>query len=122
MTHPILDDDDKEPPLDPVQLRLQAKFRKLLMVGYATLAVGILAVFAAVLYRTSYRNPDSASTAFERPLAAAVALPEGARVTATSLDGTRLLVTAETPRGAVVIVVDLATLKELRRLDLARPN
>ncbi|MEJ1160948.1 hypothetical protein [Prosthecomicrobium sp. N25] len=122
MSHPILDDDDKEPPLDPVQLRLQAKFRKLLMVGYATLGLGILAVFAAVLYRTSYKNPDPASTALEKPLAGSLALPVGGKVVGSSLEGGRLLVTVETPAGATLLVVDLATLRELRRLDLARPQ
>ena len=122
MTHPVLDDDDKEPPLDPAQLRLQAKFRKLLAVGYATLAVGILAVFAAVLYRTTYRTAAPASTTLEVPLAATLALPAGGRVLGTSLDGDRILITVETSRGAVVLVVDAATLTERRRLTLERPE
>lgn len=122
MTHPILDDDDKEPPLDAAQLRLQAKFRKLLAVGYATLAVGIFAVFAAVIYRTNYKTPDPASTALERPLAAGLALPEGARLTGASLAGDKILVTVETPKGGLVLMVDAATLQERRRLTLERPN
>ncbi|MCW1843472.1 hypothetical protein [Prosthecomicrobium hirschii] len=122
MTHPILDDDDKDPPLDPAQLRLQAKFRKLLAVGYATLALGIVAVFAAVLYRSTYKTAAPPSTAFERPLDATLPLPEGARVTGTALDGDRLAVTLETPTGAAILVVDLATLKPIRRLDLPRPR
>lgn len=121
MTHPVLDD-DKEPPLDEAQLRLQAKFRKLLMVGYATLALGIFAVFAAVLYRTTYRSPAAPSTLATEFLEAAVPLPAGGRVTGSTIDGDRLVVTVETPRGGTVLVLDLATLKPIRRLELNRPE
>jgi hypothetical protein len=117
MTHPTLDD-DREPPLDPAQLLLQARLRKLLMVGYGTLALGFVAVFAAVVYRTTYRTAETPSTAWAQPMAGTLALPPGGRVVGTALDGDRMLVTVETPAGTTLLVVDATSLKQLRRLDL----
>jgi len=115
MTNPNFDDDDK--PLDAAQLRLQARLKKLLLGSTLVMVVGFVAVFAAIFYRVTRTDGKPAPT-FEHPLVADLPLPDGARVTATRIDGDRLTVTMEGPKGATVLVLDLATLKAIRRLDL----
>ena len=43
--------DDDEKPLDPAMLRVQAKMRRLMLIAGLTLGLGILVVFAAILYK-----------------------------------------------------------------------
>ena len=120
MAHPVLDD-DTETPLDPAQLRLQAKLKRLLMWSTTIMALGLVAVIAAIFYRV-YRTDAKPSTTFQHPLSAELPLPVGGRVIDTRLDGTRMAVTIETPKGAVVVVIDLETLQAIRRLELVRPE
>ena len=107
-------------------LRVQAKMRRLMLIGGLTLGFGILVVFGAILYKI-------ASAGDKAPLAAAwqpgdavpalslaeMGLPAGARLTATASDGRRLILTYEAPGGGNALVfIDAATLKVVGRLDL----
>ena len=124
MAHSSFDDDEK--PLDPTLLRVQAKLRRLMLVGGLTLALGIFAVFAVILYKIVH-IPDKAPPAAAWQPGGAVptlsraemGLPPGAKLIATSSDGQRLILTYEKPGGGQALVfVDLATLKVTGRLDL----
>ena len=115
MTNPNFEDDDK--PLDAAQLRLQAKLKRLLLGSTGVMVIGFVAVFAAIFYRVTKVDvkPDPN---FAHPIVAELPLPEGARVAATRLDGDRMTLTLESPKGAAILIVDIATMKVIRRLDL----
>lgn len=114
MTNPNFEDDEK--PLDAAQLRLQAKLKKLLFGSTLVMVLGFVAVFAAIFYRVT--RVDVKPAPLEHPIVAELPLPDGARVTATRLEGDRLTVTMEGPKGATVLILDVATMKAVRRLDL----
>ena len=116
MTNPNFAEDE-EKPLDAAQLRLQAKLKRLLFWSTGVMVLGLVAVFAAIFYRVTKADVKPA-VAWDRPLIAEVALPEGARVVGTTLDGTRMTVTLEGPKGAAILLVDLETMKVTRRLEL----
>ena len=112
-------DDDKEPPLDEAQLRLQAKLKGLLLWSSGIMVLGLVAVLAAIFYRV-YRAESKPAVAFDRPVIQTLPMPEGGRVTESRLDGNRLLVTFETAKGATILVVDLETMQAIRRLEFER--
>lgn len=115
MTNPNFDDDEK--PLDAAQLRLQSKLKRLLMGSTLVMVLGFVAVFAAIFYRVT-RTDGKPEATFAHPIVAELPLPEGARVSATRLDGNRMTVTLESPKGAAILLVDVETMKVIRRLDL----
>jgi hypothetical protein len=116
MTNPNFAEED-EKPLDAAQLRLQAKLKRLLFWSTGVMVLGLVAVFAAIFYRVT-RTDVKPAVAWERPIVAEVPMPEGGRVVSTTLDGNRMTVTVESPKGAAILVVDLETMKVIRRLEL----
>ena len=106
MSRPDIDDDTREPPLDPALERIQAKLRRLILVSGGTLMVGLLAVVFAVIFRVS-RDADPATWR------STVEIPAGAAVVATDVDGERLAVTVEDGTGRRILVYDLATGRRL---------
>ncbi|MCE1237537.1 MAG: DUF6476 family protein [Hyphomicrobiales bacterium] len=115
MTNPNFAEDD-EKPLDAAQLRLQAKLKKLLLGSTLVMVLGFVAVFAAIFYRVTRSEVKPAAS--EHPIVAELPLPEGAHVAATRLDGDRLTITMESPKGATILILDVATMKAIRRLEL----
>ena len=114
--------DDDEKPLDPAMLRVQAKLRRLLLIAGLTLGVGILAVFAAVLYRTftvvssvSVTAPVSASG---RLTLGDLGLPADARLVSSAADGARLVLTYAYAGGNTLIFLDERRLTVIGRLEL----
>jgi hypothetical protein len=105
MANLSLDDDEK--PLDPTLVRVQARLRRLMLISLSTLAIGIFAVFAAILYRIvsadSSAVPDGAVV---RVPAAALGLPADAHLVGTALDGDRISYTYETGGGVLTLIVD----------------
>ncbi len=117
MTNPnFADEDDK--PLDAAQLRLQAKLKRLLFWSSGVMVLGLVAVFAAIFYRVTKVDVKPA-VAWDRPIVAELPMPEGGRVVDTKFDGNRMAVTVEGPKGAAILLVDLETMKVIRRLELA---
>jgi len=108
--------DDDEAPLDPAAERLRRKLVRLLFVSGGIMMLGLIAVFAAIVYKLG--APGSAEgdpSAFERaapgmPVEADLALPPGTRVVGSALDGDRVLLTIEAADGATsLLLVDLTT-------------
>jgi hypothetical protein len=118
--------DDDEKPLDPAVLRVQARLRRLMLIAGLTLGLGILAVFAAILYRIATLDTTSAVTAMapDAPVPtldlAAIGLPPDAKLVSSALDGNRLALTYETGEGAEVIVVDMRSGIVVGRLKIGR--
>src|SRR5262249_53041026 len=111
-------DDLDEAPLDAAQLRLQARLKRLILISGLTLGIGIFAVLAAVIYRI-YAPPVAAPPAPAALIrATAKILPAGARLTATSSDGYRIVLTYEHAGGTTLVTVDPRSLAVTGRLDL----
>jgi hypothetical protein len=116
-------DGDDEKPIDPAFLRVQARLRRLMLIGGGTLAIGIAAVFAAILYKIA--TYDSTSGKALAPDAAvptlslsALGLPADARLVSTALDGDRVALTYAVGQGTSTFVVNAATGAVLRRLNV----
>ena len=117
---------DDEKPLDPAMLHVQAKMRRLMLIAGLTLGLGIIVVFAAILYRITAATDREAVLVAWRPgdaiptlSRADMGLPTGARLVFAASDGRRLILTYEYPGGSALIFVDAATLKVTGRLNLA---
>src|SRR5262245_14701388 len=101
--------DDDEKPLDPAMLRVQAKLRRLLLVSGLTLGLGLLAVFAAILYRTFTLAPTvpiALPAASARLTLAELGLPPDARLLSSAPDGTRIMLTYAHSGGNTLIFID----------------
>ena len=106
--------------------RVQAKMRQLMLIAGLTLGLGIIVVFAAILYRITAATDKAAAPVAWQPGDAVVTLsradmglPAGARLVSTASDGRRLILTYEYPGGSALVFVDVATLKVTGRLNLA---
>ena len=107
-------------------LQVQAKMRRLMLIAGLTLGFGILAVFAAILYKTVLAGDKAPlPTAWQPgdPVPTLsypnMGLPAGAKLISTASDGRRLILTYEAPDGGHALVfIDLGTLKVTGRLDL----
>src|SRR5947199_5709930 len=109
-----------EVPLDPAQLRIQARLRRLILISGLTLGIGILAVLVAIVYRIA-SIPTAATPAPGATVrAAASILPAGARLVGTNSDGYRLVLTYEHADGTTLITIDPRNLAVTGRLDLRR--
>lgn len=111
--------EDEDKPLDAAQLRLQAKLKRLLFWSTGVMVLGLVAVFAAIFYRVT-RVDGKATASFGPPVIAELPMPEGGRVVGTRLDGNSMAVTVESPKGAAILIVDLDTMRVVRRLELVQ--
>jgi hypothetical protein len=107
--------DEEEAPLDPAAERLRRKLVRLLFVSGGIMMLGLIAVFAAIVYKLGALGPaedDGSGSGVEAagaPIEARIALPAGARIVASDLDGDRALLTVEAADGATsLLLVDLA--------------
>jgi hypothetical protein len=115
--------DGEEKPLDPTLLRVQARLRRLMLVAGLTLGIGILAVFAAMLYRINSNDTTAKSMAAGAAVSvdlAASGLPADARLISTALDRDRMALTYETAAGNEVLLVDVRSAVVVGRLVLKR--
>lgn len=81
----IEDNDDTEKPLDPATERLRRKMVRLLVVSIGIMTIGLMAVLAAIVYRTM-GGPGPLEG-----IETAIALPAGSEVLESSLDGKQAL-------------------------------
>jgi hypothetical protein len=107
-------DDPEEPPLDPAVERVHQKMRGLLRVSTLVMVAGLIAVFAAILYRVS-SSGDSGRPLGEVTVPAAT----GASIASASADGDRLTLVVDEPGGGrQAVVVDLASGTVIARVRL----
>jgi hypothetical protein len=118
MVNPAAADDDK--PLDPAFLRVQARLRRLMLIAGLTLGLGIVAVLAAVLYRTFSAVPVTPTVAVTsgRLTLMDMGLPADARLLSSASDGARLVLTYAHGGGNTLIFVDPRRLTMMGRLEL----
>jgi hypothetical protein len=116
----IHDDMEAEPPLDPAAEQLRRKLVRLLFVSGGIMMLGLIAVFAAIVYKV---GQDGAGTAGRlgtlSPVESAIHVPAGYRLVRAELDGERALLTLEAPGGSTsLFLVDLASGAVLGRYSI----
>lgn len=118
--------DDEEPPLDPVMARVQARLRRLMLIGGLTLVVGIAAVLLAIVYRFFIANSnDDAPVTGDVPFivgevtATEVGLPPTAELISTTLDGDRMVLGFRDGNDTVMVIVDTSTMTVTGQLRVA---
>jgi len=112
---------DDEKPLDPAMARVQVKLRRLILISGLTLGAGVLAVFAAIIYRTYTAIPAvplAPTVASARLTVTDMGLPADARLVSTAVDGARIVLTYAHSAGNTLIFVDERRLTVLGRLEL----
>ena len=109
-----------EAPLDPAAERLRRKLVRLLLVSGGIMMLGLIAVFAAIVYKVQEAGePLAGGISAAAPLSARIAIPAGNRVVSTSLSGDEALLTLEGPDGATsLLLMDLASGAVLGRYAL----
>jgi hypothetical protein len=105
----VYDPDETEAPLDPAAERLRRKLARLLMVSGGFMVLGLLAVFAAILYRLGGGEGGEGAAFPASAVEASLPIPQGARLLAADLDGERALLTLQTPGGPLLMLIDLPT-------------
>ena len=93
---------------------------RLLFVSGGVMFAGLIAVFAAIVYKLGEGGPALQTPAgrlsAEAPAAGEIAVPPGYRLIGATLDGERALLSLAGPDGSTtLLLVDLATGAELAR-------
>jgi hypothetical protein len=118
-------DADDEKPLDPAVIRVQARLRRLMLIAGLTLGLGIVAVFAAILYRIATYDtagkvgPMAAAALAPTVSLSATGLPADAKLISTALDGNRLALTYQTGAATEIVVMDMRSGLVVSRLKIA---
>ena len=87
--------EDEEAPLDPAVERVRAKLARLVLFSFGTMALGLLALLFAILYKLgTFGDPAG------KPFDAVAELPAGAEVVSSSVSDDTLAVTLRLPGGA----------------------
>lgn len=89
-----------------------------MLVSLVTLVLGLAAVVAAVLYKVGPVRDKGVLDLRSAEIVARGALPAGARILSSALDGRMLALTFENGGQTAVVVVDLDSGAVLRRLVL----
>lgn len=114
MTRPAID--EEEEPLDPAVEKVRRKLVRFVAINLGLLFFALMAVVAALVYKTRAPAPPPAVAApdIEAPSPESVAegqipLPSGARIVSQSLSGNRLSLSLELPGGGrAVYLYDIA--------------
>lgn len=122
--------DLEDKPLDPATEKVRRKMVRLLAVSIGVMMVGLMAVLGAIVYKLGQtEEPEVASSkAGAAPVAAAsqlvvpetvtaenmltgeIGLPSGAKLTSSSLDGDRVLLTVQLSDGSTELhIFDLVS-------------
>ena len=94
----------------PEQAKLFARVRRLMLIAGLTTALAISAVLTAIGYRLFHEEGSPAGGDFT------AVLPKGAKITATTVAGDRLVVTLDVGGGTEIHTFDAHTLKPAGRL------
>ncbi|MDQ6432753.1 fimbrial protein [Mesorhizobium sp. LHD-90] len=119
-------DDEEEKPLDPGVEKVRKKLVRFVAINLGLLFVALMAVVAAIVYKTRSEAPAVAELPHsDIPVAAGavlegeIALPAGARIVSQSLSGSRLSLGLEMPGGSrAIYLYDLAERRIVGRFTI----
>ncbi len=110
MNNPVLDD-DQEPPLDPAAERLQRRLKRMLGFSSLIMVAGLIAVFAAILYKVTSREGSMSEAA------ATISIDPDAEVVDMELSDGRLILLIRRGAATSLIYIDPASGQEIARSD-----
>jgi hypothetical protein len=103
-------DSEDDAPLDPAAERLRRKLVRLLFVSGGIMMLGLIAVFATIVYKVTARGEGAGRISTASPVEANIAIPLGYKILTTALDGDRALLTLAAPDGSTsLLLVDLSS-------------
>ena len=122
-------EDTPEKPLDPAIVRVQARMRGLMLIAGLTLGIGLLAVFAAIIYlvatpsdkgraATPAAGAEGTARVGQAVEATKAVLPVRAWLVSTAISGERIVLAYEHSGGTTMFVVDATSMEITGRLDL----
>jgi hypothetical protein len=120
-------DDNEEKPLDPAVEKVRRKLVRFVAINLGLLFLALMAVLAAIVYKTGNENEAAAvgggeavsSPAEGGVMAGDIALPAGARLISHSLSGNRITLDAELAGGGrAIFLYDIAERRMIGRFDL----
>lgn len=94
---------------------------RLLLGSFGVMALGLIAVFAAIVYKMSVGGGIAVSSG---QLEAVIALPAGAQVVSTSLDGPHALVHVQLPDNphGQIVIIETESGRVVRRFTLTESS
>jgi len=115
--------DDEEAPLDPALLRVQARLRRLMLIGISTLVIGVVAVLIAIVYRFYIADDSLGSVNIRTTItgeitAESVGLAPDAVLVEQTIDAERLLLTFQDGADLVNIIIDTTTMQVTGQLRM----
>lgn len=118
--------DEGEPELDPAAERVRQKLARLLLGSLGVMALGLLAVFGAILYKVGFEPGNAGPTVGAgvgsfpaETVTGRIALPAGAEIVSVSLDADRGLLQVRQAGGSAALwLVDLRSGRVLARYEI----
>jgi len=103
--------DDDDAPLDPALLRVQARLKRLMMIGISTLVIGVVAVLIAIIYRFYIADDSVGSVNLRTTItgeitAESVGLAPEAMLVEQTIDGTQMVLTFQDGADLVIVIID----------------
>jgi len=104
--------------------RVQARLKRLMLISGLTVGLGILAVFAAIVYRIVAVETRAPATAWQAGAAAArlslseMGLPADAQLISADVDGDRLLLTFVHDGGNTLVIIDAETFAVIASMEV----
>lgn len=102
--------DEEDKPLDPAVEKLRRKLVRFVAVNLGLLFIALMAVLAAIVYKSNSRPEKPVATSASVPspaegafLSGDIALPVGARIVSQALSGNRVSIDAELADGSRAI-------------------
>jgi len=119
MAGPALDDED-EKPLDPAVERVRRKLVRFVAINLGLLLLALIAVAAAVVYKSGREAPERATGGGGALAEAEIPLPAGARIVSQSLSGDRIAIDAELAGGGrAIFLYDIAEQRLVGRFTIS---
>jgi hypothetical protein len=126
MARPTIDDNE-EKPLDPAVEKVRRKLVRFVAINLGLLFLAVMAVLAAIVYKTGAPSEVAAvgsneavpSPAEGGVMTGDIVLPAGARLVAHSLSGNRITLDAELAEGGrAIFLYDIGERRIIGRFDL----
>jgi len=114
---------DEEAPLDPALLRVQARLKRLMLIGISTLVIGVVAVLIAIIYRFYIADDSLGSVNLRTTItgeitAESVGLAPAALLLEQTIDGNQMALTFQDGLDLVIVVIDTATMQITSQLRM----
>ena len=121
MAGPALDEEDDKP-LDPAVEKVRRKLVRFVAINLAILLIALMAVAAAIVYKSGGGAPRSGIGQDGELAEAEIPLPAGARIVSQSLSGDRIAIDAELAGGGrAIFLYDLAEQRLVGRFSIGSP-